>query len=86
MQKWLSVVVITLAVMVAAMGVRNITVSALSSDSQPVLAAWGGLPAPPTPWVKGTANWGGLPAPPTPWIKGTANWGGLPAPPTPWMK
>jgi hypothetical protein len=67
MQKWLSVAVLTLAIMVAAMGVQTLTVKGLSSNSQPVLAAWGGLPMPKTPWVK--ANWGGLPMPPTPWMR-----------------
>jgi hypothetical protein len=82
MQKWLSVVVLTLAVMVAAMGVRNMTVSASSSDAQVALVAWGGSPLPQTPWLK--ASWGGSPLPQTPWIK--AKWGGSPLPQTPWVK
>jgi hypothetical protein len=82
MQKWLSVVVLTLAVMVAAMGVRNMTVKASSGNTQVALAAWGGTPLPPTPWIK--AQWGGTPLPPTPWVK--AKWGGTPLPPTPWMR
>lgn len=68
MQKWLAVVVLTLAVLVAAMGVRNLTVKAYGS-SQPTLTAWGGVPVPPTPWSKATARWGGVPVPPTPWVK-----------------
>jgi hypothetical protein len=84
MQKWLAVVVFTLAVMVAAMGVRNMTVKASSSNTEPTLVAWGGAPLPPTPW-KAQANWGGAPLPPTPW-KIAANWGGAPLPPTPWTK
>lgn len=84
MQKWLTVVVFTLAVMIAAMGVRNMTAKTSSSNAQPTLIAWGGLPAPKTPW-KAQANWGGLPAPKTPWKIGVF-WGGLPAPKTPWTK
>ena len=69
MQKWLAVVVFTLAVMVAAMGVKNVTVNASSSSVQPTMVAWGGLPLPPTPYSKITAKWGGLPLPPTPYVK-----------------
>jgi hypothetical protein len=82
MQKWLSVVVLTLAVMVAAMGVRNLTVKASSGNLDPTVVAWGGVPAPPTPYLKGIAAWGGVPAPPTPYVA----WGGVPAPPTPYLK
>ena len=66
MQKWLAVVVLTLAVLVAAMGVRNLTVKA-SGGLQPTLVAWGGSPLPPTPYV--AARWGGSPLPPTPYAK-----------------
>lgn len=65
MQKLLAVVVLTLAVLVAAMGLRNMTVNASSPSQQRVLVAWGGLPPPPTPYAK----WGGLPPPPTPYVK-----------------
>lgn len=67
MQKWLAVAVLTLAALVAAMGLRNFTVRA-SNGSRPVLAAWGGDPVPPGPWMK-VAHWGGDPVPPGPWVK-----------------
>jgi hypothetical protein len=86
MQKWLAVVVFTLAVMVAAMGVKNMTVKASSGDLQPTLMAWGGVPAPPTPYSNVVAHWGGVPAPPTPYSNVAAHWGGVPAPPTPYAK
>ena len=73
MQKWLSVAVLTLAVMVAAMGMQNLTVRA-SGNTQPLLAAWGGAPVPKTP----TSFWGGAPVPKTPGL-----WGGAPVPKTP---
>jgi hypothetical protein len=78
MQKWLAVVVLTLAALVAAMGVKNLTVKASSGSLQPTLTAWGGPPLPPTPYTK----WGGPPLPPTPYAK----WGGPPLPPTPYSK
>ena len=71
MQKWLSVAVLTLAVMVSAMGVRNLTVQA-SGSAQPLVAAWGGAPVPKTPML-----WGGAPVPKTPMF-----WGGAPVPKT----
>jgi hypothetical protein len=87
MQKWLSVVVLTLAVMVAAMGVKSLTVKA-AGNNQPLLAAWGGAPVPPTPYA-----WGGAPVPPTPYVWGGAPvpktpylWGGAPVPPTPYLR
>ena len=76
MQKWLSVVVLTLAVMVAAMGVQNLTVRT-SGNTQPLLAAWGGAPVPPTP----AGLWGGAPVPATP-----THWGGAPVPRTPYLR
>jgi hypothetical protein len=83
MQKWLSVAVLTLAVMVAAMGMQNLTVRA-SGNTQPLLAAWGGAPLPPTHGLWGGAPlppthglWGGAPLPPTHGL-----WGGAPLPPT----
>ncbi len=85
MQKWLAVVVFTLAVMVAAMGMRNMTVKASSgSNVQPTMAAWGGVPLPPTPYST-VAHWGGVPLPPTPYST-AAHWGGVPLPPTPYAK
>jgi hypothetical protein len=65
MQKWLAVVVLTLATLVAAMAMKNLTVNASSSSLQPTLTAWGGAPLPPTPYAK----WGGAPLPPTPYAK-----------------
>jgi hypothetical protein len=67
MQKWLAVVVLTLAALVAGMGLRNLTVRA-SGSSQTVLAAWGTDPVPPGPWLK-AAHWGTDPVPPGPWAR-----------------
>lgn len=52
MQKWLAAIVFTLAVMVAGMGMRNLAVKAPSQSVEPTVVAWGGVPAPPTPWVR----------------------------------
>ncbi len=62
MQKWLVVVVFTMLTLVAAMGVRNLTVSASAAKAQPVLAAWGGGPYP-TGGLAVIARWGGGPYP-----------------------
>lgn len=50
MSKWPSVVVAVLLVLTAAMGLRNLTVSA--SPDAPILVAHGVGPVPPTPWHK----------------------------------
>ena len=72
MQKWLTVVVLVLLVLVGAMGLQR-----LAGHSNPAVAN-GGSPVPPTPWM--VAN-GGSPVPPTPWMNG-----GSPVPPTPWSR
>ena len=72
MSKKLAVVVLlTLFVLVGAMGLR--TVAAVNGGSSVMMAA-GSAPAPPTPYRAGSA-----PAPPTPYRAGSA-----PAPPTPY--
>jgi len=68
MHRWLTVVILVLLVLTAAVGIRNLI-------ANPAVAGTG-APVPPTPWVvAGT----GAPVPPTPWM-GT----GAPVPPTPW--
>ncbi len=63
MNRWLTVVLLVLLVLVAAMGLRNATLSA-NPNAGPVMVAEGGGPVPPTPWKEG-----GGPVPPTPWHK-----------------
>jgi hypothetical protein len=73
MQKWLMVVVFTMMALVAAMGVRNMTVNATAASTQPVLVAWGGGPAP-------TCGLPGNPPCTGSQILANVAWGGGPAP------
>lgn len=66
MQKWLAVVVLTLAALVVSMGLRNLTVRA-AGNSQPTLVAWGGSPVPLPPTSK--VAWGGSPVPLPPTLR-----------------
>ena len=68
-------VVLVLLVLVAAMGLRSLTVD-LNPGAGPTLVANGPCPVPPTPWKNGPG-----PVPPTPWKNGPG-----PVPPTPWNK
>lgn len=69
MDRWLTVVILVLLLLTAAVGIRNLVAS------QPTVAGTG-APVPPSPWMlAGT----GAPVPPSPWM-GT----GAPVPPSPW--
>jgi len=73
MSRWLSVVVLVMLVLAAAMGLRGI----VTSHSQvPVMEAAAGGPVPPSPWRAA-----GGPVPPSPWRAA-----GGPVPPSPWAK
>ncbi len=63
MNRWLTVVFLVLLVLVAAMSLRNLTVSA-NPNAGPVAVANGTGPVPPIPWKNGTG-----PVPPIPWQK-----------------
>jgi len=71
MSRKLTVLLLAMLVLVAAMSLKT---AAVTHGDGSVIMANGGAPAPPTPWKNG-----GAPAPPTPWKNG-----GAPAPPTPW--
>ena len=69
MSRWLTVVILVLLVLTAAVGIRNLVVS------QPAVAGTS-APVPPTPWMLAGTS---APVPPTPWMGTSA-----PVPPTPW--
>lgn len=74
MNRWLTVVVVALLVLVGAMGLKTAVVA--DSSDAPIVTANGHGPVPPTPWKNGHG-----PVPPTPWKNGHG-----PVPPTPWNK
>jgi hypothetical protein len=78
MNRWLTVILLVLVVLVGAMGLRNLVVHAqpavANGMSSPVLMAGTSAPVPPDPW-SGTS----APVPPDPW-SGTS----APVPPDPW--
>jgi hypothetical protein len=72
MNRWLTVVLVVMLVLVGAMGLRNAMV-AKASDA-PIIVANGQGPVPPSPWMNGQG-----PVPPSPWMNGQG-----PVPPSPW--
>ena len=78
MNRWLTVAVLVLLVLVGAMGLHNQMVASTSSPVPPTpwLAASTSSPVPPTPWLAASTS---SPVPPTPW-RSTSS----PVPPTPW--
>jgi hypothetical protein len=70
MHRWLTVVILVLLVLTAAVGIRNMVANST--------VAGGAAPVPPTPWMMAG---GAAPVPPTPWMGGAA-----PVPPTPWTR
>jgi len=73
MNRWLTVVLLVLLVLVTAMSLRNATVNA-HPNAGPVVVADGEGPAPPIPWKDGEG-----PAPPIPWKNAATA-------PAPWNK
>jgi len=73
MNRWTVVVALVLLVLISAIGVRNLAMTASAGDA-PTIMANGGGPPPPPPWKNG-----GGPPPPPPWKNG-----GGPPPPPPW--
>jgi hypothetical protein len=78
MNRWLTVGILVLLVLVGAMGLRNVVVNAqpavANGGMNPVIMAGTTSPVPPDPW-SGTTS----PVPPDPW-SGTTS----PVPPDPW--
>ena len=63
MNRWTVVVALVLLVLLSAIGVRNLAMTA-SADAAPIMMANGsGPPPPPPPWQNGS----GPPPPPPPW-------------------
>ena len=72
--RWLTVAVLVLLVLVSAVALRNAFNDTVSANGPTPPTPWmmANGPTPPTPWLNG-------PTPPTPWKNG-------PTPPTPWQK
>jgi hypothetical protein len=63
MNRWLTVGLFVLLVLVAAMGLRNVVVG--PTGQYPSVVAFSSAPVPPTPW--NSASFSSAPVPPTPW-------------------
>ena len=72
MKRWTVVVALVLLVLISAIGVRNLAMTA-SANATPMMANGAG-PPPPPPWQNGAG-----PPPPPPWQNGAG-----PPPPPPW--
>lgn len=72
--RWLTVAVLVLLVLVSAVVLRGAFANSVSANGPTPPTPWmmANGPTPPTPWANG-------PTPPTPWKNG-------PTPPTPWQK
>jgi hypothetical protein len=73
MNRWTVVVALVLLVLMSAIGVRNLAMTA-SANAGPIMMAHGAGPPPPPPWQHGAG-----PPPPPPWQHGAG-----PPPPPPW--